>query len=265
MKTIKFSYIVMLLLAVPMLFVGCSKDSLRTGEDAGTSSNGVAGSYARILTVGDFMYIVDNTSIQTYSLADATTPSKVDDQEIGQNIESIFHLDGKLFIGSNLGMYLYAISADGSPEQVGQVQHDILFNPCTSDPVVSDGDYAYVTLNTDLNGPCGQTSLVNQLSIYNVQNINNPTLVAEYEMYNPKGVGVDGDILFLCDNEAGLKIFNVANPTNIQMIAHFDDITTYDVIPLNGLLLVVGPRNLYQFDYTDLDNIHKVSEMVIAS
>ena len=45
---------------------------------------------------------------------------------------------------------------------------------------------------------------------------------------------------------------------------NFDDFTAYDVIPLGGLLLVVGPDNLYQFDYTDLNNIVKISEIPIG-
>jgi len=57
----------------------------------------------------------------------------------------------------------------------------------------------------------------------------------------------------------------VSNPLAATTIAHFEDITTYDVIPLGGLLLVVGPDNVYQFDYTDLDNIHLISSIPINS
>ena len=63
-------------------------------------------------------------------------------------------------------------------------------------------------------------------------------------MEHPKGVGIDGNTLFLCDDYAGLKVLDVSDPLNVQTIAHFENITTYDVIPLDGLLLVVGPDNI---------------------
>ena len=59
----------------------------------------------------------------------------------------------------------------------------------------------------------------------------------------------------------GLKIFDVSNPRDIQLIKHFDFFTAFDVIPLDGLLLVVGPDNVYQFDYSDLENIKQVSQI----
>jgi hypothetical protein len=78
-------------------------------------------------------------------------------------------------------------------------------------------------------------------------------------MFAPKGVGLDGTTLFVCDDEAGLKIFDVTDPYELVPIAHIEDLTAFDVIPLNGLLLVVGPENVYEFDYTNLDNIRLLS------
>ena len=70
-----------------------------------------------------------------------------------------------------------------------------------------------------------------------------------------------GNILFVCDNDQGLKVFDVSDPLNIDLIKHFDGFTAFDVITLDGLLLVVGPDNVYQFDYNDLENMRLVSEI----
>ena len=88
-------------------------------------------------------------------------------------------------------------------------------------------------------------------------------MINTYPLSGPKGVGLDGNTVFVCDNEEGLKIFDVTNKYDIKLIKQFGGFTAYDVIPFDGLLLVVGPENLYQFDYSDLDNIHQVSKIAI--
>ncbi|MEM0991816.1 MAG: hypothetical protein AAGI49_02225, partial [Bacteroidota bacterium] len=86
-----------------------------------------------------------------------------------------------------------------------------------------------------------------------------PALLTQYDLFAPKGVGLDGTTLFVCDDTEGLKVFDVSDPYNLVSIAHIDYITTFDVIPLDGLLLVVGPENIYEFDYTDLSDIKLIS------
>ena len=133
--------------------------------------------------------------------------------------------------------------------------------PC--DPVVANDSLAFVTLNSEarISNPCGGSQFVNVnlLKIFNIQNIEQPELIVEYPFSAPKGLGLDGNTLFICDNTEGLKIFDCSNPFDLIPLANFDNFTAFDVIPLDGLLLMVGPENVYQFDYTDLDNISLLS------
>jgi hypothetical protein len=43
------------------------------------------------------------------------------------------------------------------------------------------------------------------------------------------------------------------------MIARFSNINTYDVIPLNGYLFMIGDDGFYQYDYSNLNDIRQVS------
>lgn len=226
------------------------------------SDTGVGGSYARFVIVGSFMYVVDDASLITFDISDAANPVQMEKQAIGERIETIFNFKDKLFIGSGEGLFIYEILEDGLPNQLSATSYfefDIF--PC--DPVVANDTYAYVTLNAKrrINNPCGGTFEVNVnlLKIYDITNPQQPQFLTEYEMFAPKGVGLDGTTLFVCDDEEGLKIFDVTDPYNLVSIAHVDSFTAFDVIPLDGLLLVVGPENVYQFDYTDLDNIQQLS------
>jgi len=130
------------------------------------------------------------------------------------------------------------------------------------DPVVANDSLAFVTLNTKSRvNRCGNTVDVetNVLKIFNIEDLTQPYLIDEYQMTAPKGVGLDGETLFICDDTDGLKIFDVSDPLEIQLIKQFDHFTAFDVIPLDGLLLVVGPDNVYQFDYSNLEDIKQVS------
>ncbi len=255
------------ILALGTAFTGCESDAADIFAPDGDS--GVGGSLARFMIAGDFMYTVDNTNIKTISLANPADPVLIDDQKIAEGVESIFRLGNRLFIGSSTGLFLYTFGADGIPQKQGEFLYatfDFPFNWC--DPVVANDSFAYVTLNTNLTVEnCRRTATVsvNLLNIFDVTDIQNPTLVAQYEMTNPQGVGLDGNLLFVCEQQFGLKVFDVSNPAEIQLIAHLQDFTAHDVIPLGGLLLVVGPENVYQIDYADPANIHVISQIPIGA
>ncbi|MBK7408998.1 MAG: hypothetical protein IPJ40_13615 [Saprospirales bacterium] len=260
-------YIITILLATVWLQSCYSEKSDSIAPGDGTT--GVAGSYARFMIVDDFLYVVDRESIKTYSLENPADPNYLSEQFIGSNIETIFNLGDKLFIGAGSGLYVYTIGSTGIPQAAGQFlysEFNFGFEPC--DPVVANDTYAYVTLNTTNRIQRCRVSVdeqVNLLNIFNITNVYQPFLVAQYNMYNPKGVGLDGDILFICEDSQGLKVYNVADPENIQLLKHFTGFTAFDVIPLGGLLLVVGPDNVYQFDYSNPENIIQISEIPLGT
>lgn len=236
--------------------------SLNDAASSSPSAAGIGGAYARFIIVKDFMYIVDEQSLITFDISEADDPRQIDKQPIGDQIETIFNFEDKLFIGSAVGLFIYEIAANGIPEQLSETSYfDFEIFPC--DPVVANDSFAYVTLNANrrLNTACGGSFEVNVnlLKIFDITDPRQPVLLTEYPMYAPKGLGLDGTTLFVCDDEAGLKVFNVSNPYDLEPIAHIEGITTFDVIPLDGLLLVVGPKDVYQFDYSDLENITLLS------
>ena len=67
--------------------------------------------------------------------------------------------------------------------------------------------------------------------------------------------------MFVCDGEAGVKIYNAANVGSLQLIKNITGVNTYDVIAYNKLALVVAEDGLYQFDYSDLGNIKLLSKI----
>ena len=173
-------------------------------------------------------------------------------------METIFPLNGFLFLGTRNGMLIYRILQGGATEFISNYQHVV-----SCDPVVANNQYAYVTLRAS---GCRQAGpgAADLLEIIDITNLNNPEVVASYNMDSPFGLGLDGQTLFLCEGERGLKVFDVADPWNIELLHHLTHFNAIDVIPLDGLLLVIGPDRIVQLDYTDMNDIKVVSEIAIG-
>ena len=81
----------------------------------------------------------------------------------------------------------------------------------------------------------------------------------------PYGLGIDNNLLFVCDGSAGLKIYDASNPYNIDQhqLKVYTDIHAYDVIPLGDILIMTGNTGLFQYDYADPENISLISVIPI--
>ena len=70
-------------------------------------------------------------------------------------------------------------------------------------------------------------------------------------MDEPYGLGVKDNRLFVCDGASGLKVFDKTDELNLVSVDHFNDVVTFDVIPLEETLLMVGDEVLYQYEYSE--------------
>lgn len=234
-------------LAGLLAITACSEGSDTFG-DAGSPGKG--GSMARFTIAGDYLYTVDNNSLRLFDLSTPSQPEYMErkDQNFGFGVETIFSMDTLLFIGSQTGMYIFDITRPEFPQQMAFVSH---IRSC--DPVVASGQYAYVTLNSESSW-CGNTS--NVLNIYDISDIKKPALMATEALNYPKGLGIDGNKLFVCDAIQGIKVYDVGDPAHpvwtddLSYISEAKSIKPYDVIPVNGLLFTSSDKGLYQFDYT---------------
>jgi hypothetical protein len=244
-----------LLFALALALFGCAQD----GALPSPSSTGTGGSLARFAIVGNFLYTIDQTTLSTIDISQPSQPQALEPLTVGQGVETIFPLNDFLFLGTQSGMLIYQISPDGRPVFVSSYQHVV-----SCDPVVANQQYAYVTLRVS---GCRQAAAgaADLLEIIDIADIRNPAVVASYGMDNPLGLGLDGQTLFVCLGAGGIKVFDVSQPQNLRELAHIRPLNAIDVIPLNGLLLVIGPDRIAQYDYRDLSDIKKVSEIAIGA
>lgn len=192
---------------------------------------------ARFTVQGDYLYAVDIEKLSTFKIDNPQDVSRLNLQYLGFGIETIYPHENHLFIGDQNGMHIYSIANPERPEKKSFTPHFRSY-----DPVVVQGNFAYVTLRTGE----GMMGGVNALYIFDISNLYNPQRVKEYAMTNPRGLGIDGDLLFLCDD--GLKVFQVSNGIDLTLLQRFN-IPAIDVIPDNPYLYVVTEQGLVQYKY----------------
>lgn len=224
----------------------------------GNTNTGTGGSMARFMVYDDFLYTVDNSSLRLFAISTPSDPTMVKEVYVGWNIETLYPYDNKLFLGSTTGMFIYNLQDPSNPEFISQFRH-----ASSCDPVVVEGNYAYVTLRAG--NLCGDIN--SQLDVIDISDIQNPEQIAEYPMEEPYGLGIDDTLLFVCDGTAGLKIYNAADPKTIDQhkLAQYNNIQAFDVIPLGNVLVMIGTDGLYQYEYSDPANIHQLSVIPIIS
>ncbi|MDR0537562.1 MAG: hypothetical protein LBH04_05920 [Tannerellaceae bacterium] len=223
-------------------------------ESGNGSSSGKSGSMARLGLYENYLYVMpENGYLLVFDL-DAS-PVKVNNVGYITGHETMFIQDKHLFFGASNGMSVYDLSIPFQPLYVGGYWH---FTSC--DPVVVQDHYAYITMRggTTCGGNLNQLDIVKMSENYKLMN-----LEASFPMAQPYGLGIDGNMLFVCDGAEGLKIFDASDKKNIEKLSVFANIKAYDVIPVNNYLFMIGDDGFYLYDYSNPKNVKLLSHIAV--
>jgi hypothetical protein len=225
---------------------------------APTRTVGIGGSMARFIINGDQFYGLNQTNMQVININQPSTPVVGTKIEMSRMVETVFIDGSNLFIGTQTGMLIYDISEPSLPVYKSAYDH---VQSC--DPVIVKDDLAYVTLRAG--NRCGNWQ--NVLEVIDLKSIMSPVLMKSYPMSEPYGLGIDGKTLFVCDGQAGLKIYNASDPLRIDlnMIKQYTNLKAFDVIPYNNVLIMIAEDGIYQYNYADLQNIQLLSKIPIGA
>ncbi len=224
LNSAKYSGFVFLMLSV-WLWAGCTKDSAQ-----GLSSfQGQGGSTARFAIHGAYLYTVDARQLRTYHLSDPSNPVPVHTQDVGFEIETIFPLNNRLFIGSTSVIHIFGIDNPAKPEKLSTAISPEVMRRC--DPVVAKDSVAFATLRTG--GPCGGFQSI--LAVYDIKDITKPVQRASFGLTEPRGLGYADTVLYVCD-PPGLRMFSIKDAFNPRYLGEVTGADFYDVIPYGNLL-----------------------------
>jgi hypothetical protein len=235
-------------------FMPSSVSAEFSGSNGAKSSAGINGSMSRFALYDKYLYCVINYQMQIFDLS-GEKPVKVSGQDenyVG-NVETIFSYKENMFLGMPTGMSIYSVKDPTRPERCATITHVL-----GCDPVVVDNDLAYITVHSG--NFCGQNN--DELFIVDVKDVYHPKQLVSFTMVNPKGLGIDGEkqTLFLCDD--GLKVFKIGdNPQTLisGQIAHIKGMDGFDLIPYGNVLMMIADDGLYQYDYSNLQALKKLS------
>ena len=222
-------------------------------------SPGIAGSLSSFALVGDYFYFISGPDVNVYNISSFENPVFTDGFDVAWNIETLFPYQDNLFIGGQNGMYIYDNSDPSSPKYLSEFVHA---RAC--DPVFVEGTTAYVTLSEG--NRCA--NFTNQLDVIDVSDLLNPTLIKSYDMYRPKGLSVYNSTLFLCDDKAGIKIFDVTDKEAVtdNKLAAIQGVTFIEVIHISPTeILAVGPEGIFQYDVNDVENPILLSQIEVQT
>ena len=222
---------------------------------ANPSTQGTGGSMASFTVMNNFLYTVNDYTLKNFNIQNSANPQLEKTTSIGTGTaETIFPFKDKLFVGTTNGMAIFDVSDASNPVLTGQFGH-----VTSCDPVIADGNYAYVTLRSGT--AC--EGFTNEMDILDISMLNNPVGLATYAMTNPHGLAKDGAWLFVCDGTDGLKIYDATDPANIQLKQQIKGLETYDVILKNRIAIVIAKNGLYQFNYVDINNTYQLSKIAV--
>jgi len=85
-------------------------------------------------------------------------------------------------------------------------------------------------------------------------------------LFNPHGLSVRDNNLYICEGAGGLKVFENDNLNNItgNKIEEINSIHAFDIISLGSdHQLVIGSDGLYQYDSTDPSDLKEISRISV--
>jgi hypothetical protein len=222
---------------------------------------------ARFAISGDYLYTLNKKELTVFDITEPDNPFPYTKDRVPWDVETLFSYGEYLYIGAEGGVYIYSKpTPNKGMSELGRFTH---IKSC--DPVVVEDGFAYVTLNSG--SSCRLQSGANSLQVLDVTNPLKPISAKMSDgndtirnMIEPKGLGIDGDILFVCDGKGGLKVFDVnktenneTNQTTVDLYfnraSSLSKINCYDVIPNNKNLIVSNGDDVRQFDYSKLPMI----------
>jgi hypothetical protein len=220
------------------------------------SQSGIAGSKARFTISGDHLYAIDGANLDIVALTTPQHPKAKKEILVSWDIETLFPHEDKLFFGTQSGMLIYDLKDNENPSLISRYAH---VRSC--DPVVVEGNHAYVTLRNG--STCG--GFTNQLEVINISDLKSPYVEKICPMTNPNGLGIDNGTLFICDGTSGLRVLDASDVTKIceSPLARYEGIHALDIIPFQNVAMMIGNDGLYQYDYSNPKEIKLLSVLPI--
>lgn len=213
------------------------------------------GSLSRVITVGNYLYAVDDSRLKTVSAGNPAALQVTDVKEVGTQLQTIFFYNGQLYIGSATTMYVYDVSSNPAiPAKTTEFAYPVVIEP--RDPIIAFDSVIYSTISSGAGGGF--------FRVFNNKDVRNPILLNSLPLPEPRGMDRVDSTLYLCDGRFGLRLFNIRQPYSPQLVSTIDEnnvLTTgmaqndyYDVLAVPPLLFCYTAGALLHYSITNPRN-----------
>lgn len=215
-------------------------------ETEGGSEGSVSGSKAKLIKLNGAIYSLADSQLKRIDISTPGAPLITDSINVVSDADAITHDGGAIYVASSSVVQTYQYN-----ELANRLEFidDSIPRRAISDPVVSDGGYAYSTVitreNTDVNG---QVSGNGDLYVYEVDAAKNLSEINRVQNLGfVQGLALWKESLFICDPTAGLLQLNVSNPMLVEIVHQIDFVLCDDILHLgDGHFATVGEQGIHQ-------------------
>ena len=219
------------------------------------SSNSSIGTVNRIAHTNDHVYVISNSFLTVFS--DNQNLEFIQSEEAGAQMETIYPQENSLYIGTRNSVEIFDIATPSNPRWQSRFNH---VQSC--DPVLPDGDLAYVTLRTNGTECPGD---INALLVLDISNETRVNELQERGMLRPFGMTKIGDILYVGEGDNGLKTFDASNGSELSLINYDSEVQAYDVIAhptRSDIILVASPSGFGQYRISETNQDFALISMI---
>ena len=230
----------------------------RTTENNAALAIGKGGSETRFALNENYLYIARGNALTPVDLTQASNP--VVKEPVGYTgypaFETVYAYQGFLYVGTADGvLILNNTISPTTPYFVSFASRNV--RGC--DPVVVQNNFMFSTVRTGtVCNQFGQSALF----IHDVTDKTAPRPEFNKILEQPKGLGIDGNLLFICQGDKGMAVYNWDESSKkLSYLYQKIDLYAFDVITGNNTLIVAADNGLYLYDYTDPNNIKRLSKV----
>jgi hypothetical protein len=205
-------------------------------------NNADIGTVNRIAYLNEHVYLISRTNMNVYR--DNGQFELVSQSSVGWEMETIYPLENKLYVGSRSAMTVFNAADPDFPSHEAEYWHETSCDPVM--PVTSRT--AYLTLRSGEFGDCPGD--INALHVLDINGNGWIDQLHEIEMKSPFGMTIIGDELFVGEGDAGFKVFDISDVRNPVLSRTIKSVEAYDIIahPTNAnMILIAGPAGFSQF------------------
>lgn len=222
---------------------------------AGNSGNAI-GSVNRIVEHNGYVYAVSRGKMNVFNAQGGF--EQVYSEYVGWNMETVFPMGDRLFVGTSSSVDIFNISNPESP-----YLQSSYFHMTSCDPVLPINETtAYVTLRTGDFSECPGDE--NELLVIDISHDEYVEEVQQISMNSPFGMSLIEDRLYVGEGASGVKVFDASDRRNLKLLQFDHSVDAYDVIAhpkYFNILMLAGPDGLLQYQLdggTDLQLISNI-------